>query len=173
MIDEALAAVLGSNISEVPWYAHAVLALSPFVIGCLLSIAIAIYWKRVNYKSGGKPYSVKLQYRFSFLAGFLSGSFCQYSLQEISEHLLAIPPLTLKAVIVTGIFVALLNQMVYDILRAHAQRKGWTGVYSFLTVDHAAKKKEIVDVTEPFDDDDDAGTETTVWLKPENLKDKD
>jgi hypothetical protein len=171
MIDEALAAVLGSNVSEIPWYAHAVLALSPFVVGCVLAIAMTIYWKRINYKSGGVPYSVKSQYRFSFLSGFLSGCFCQYSLQEVSEHLLAIPPLTLKAVIVTGVFCALLNQMVYDILRGHAQRKGWTGIYSFMTVHHV-KKKEIIDLTTPIDDED-TDTDTTVWVKPENLKDKE
>ena len=39
---------------------------------------------------------------------------------------------------------------------------------------HHVKKKEIVDLTAPFDDDDDdTDTDTTVWIKPENLKDKD
>jgi|TARA_R110000822_G_scaffold88105_3_gene204377 hypothetical protein len=173
MIEEATAAMLGSNVSQIPWYAYTALAVAPFIVGCVLAMAMTIYWKRINYKSGGEPYSVKLQYRFSFMIGLLSGAFCQYSLQEVSEHLLDIPPLTLKATIVTGVFVALLNQMVYDILRGHAQRKGWTGIYSFMTVHHV-KKKEIVDLTAPFDDDDDdTDTDTTVWIKPENLKDKD
>jgi|TARA_R110002074_G_scaffold115390_2_gene246233 hypothetical protein len=173
MIEEATAAMLGSNVSQIPWYAYTALAVAPFIVGCVLAIAMTIYWKRINYKSGCEPYSVKLQYRFSFLSGFLSGCFCQYSLQEVSEHLLAIQPLTLKAVIVTGVFCALLNQMVYDILRGHAQRKGWTGIYSFMTVHHV-KKKEAIDLTASLGDDDDDDTDTTVWLKPEKLnKDKD
>jgi|TARA_R110002126_G_scaffold84256_2_gene204896 hypothetical protein len=174
MIEEALAyaASVGSNVSQMPWYAYTILAISPFFVGCVLAIATTIYWKRINYKSGCEPYSVKLQYRFSFLSGFLSGCFCQYSLQEVGEHLLSIPPLTLKATIVTGIFCALLNQMVYDILRGHAQRKGWTGIYSFMTVHHV-KKKEVIDVTTQSDDKDDDDTDTTVWIKPESLKNKD
>ena len=151
MMQEALAAMLGDKISTIPWYAYTALTVAPFFVGCLLAIALSIYRLRINKKSGGEPYSVKSNYHFSFLVGFACGCFTQYSLQEVGEHLLSIPPLTLKATIVTGIFVSIFNQMILDLLRGFSLRKEWTGLYSFLTVQHVKKKETKIDVS--FDDD--------------------
>ena len=125
-MQEALAAMLGDKISTIPWYAYTALTGAPFFVGCLLAIALSIYRLRINKKSGREPYSVKSNYHFSFLVGFACGCFTQYSLQEVGEHLLSIPPLTLKATIVTGIFVGTAMQCAQedqDVVIADAMNK--------------------------------------------------
>jgi hypothetical protein len=140
-----------NSVSTIPWYAYTIMSFLPFFVGCIMSIAIVTYWKRMNMKSGGNPYSVRRQYRVAFLAGFACGCFCQYGLQEMGQFLLNIPPLTIKSTIVTGVFVAFLSPMFYDLLRGYAKRKGYSALYSFLTVRHRNDETEMDNDTTIFD----------------------
>jgi hypothetical protein len=148
-------AVLAAKVSQIPWYAYTGMTLAPFIVGCIMAIAITTYWKRMNKKSGGEPYPVSRQYKIAFLGGFACGCFAQYGLQEMGEFLLRIPALTLKATVVTGVFVAIFNPMIYDILRGYTKRKGWHGVHSFLTVQHHKIEEPTGDDTTLFMGDED------------------
>lgn len=142
------------NPETVPWWAYLLLSIAPFAIGCMMIIALLTYYKRIHLKVTGEILNVGTQYKLAFIGGFFSGGFAQYGLQELGVFLLNIPPLTLKATIVTGVFVAIFNPMVYDLLRGYSKRKKWWAIYNFLTI----KKPE-----EKFDgDDDDKDDQTTV-----------
>jgi quinol-cytochrome oxidoreductase complex cytochrome b subunit len=138
------------DTSAISWELYLGLSFLPFLIAIASAICITTYIKIINRAKGKEPYNRGTQIEMAIVCGVIMGVFCQWGLQELLISYLNTSPNLIKTMIVTGAFTGIFTPMSYPVIRSQASKRGWDGLYAFLSVKH----KRGVDYTDPYADGD-------------------